>query len=370
MGLFKDLHSLVEGGNISIDGDIDAEKINLNKIDRSKIVNMIKDGLINLNNQFKKKYKVPLWLDTRGIDTGTLFGGSSEHFMNQKISDKEFKSLKPKVGDIDVQVDKKLEDELKEFLKVGKSFKGIKYLGRGKVESFDEINTVFKTTVDKQDINFQIDFEFVEFAGDNQTDFSRFARSSAWADIKKGIKGAFHKFLLGSIDSAVTVDIPVVSRKTLKAKNVKAHAYAFSHIKGMRAKYEPATDKQGMPVIINGKKAYFELKASQTPSIKNLTTIYQILFGGNPNKSDIEKMKSFVGLTELINKHFTKPQKEQILNNYLEKNFGRGGKRMEKFDEDDYSLKMAGINQIFKAIPILKSKQKEIDKMINIYYKM
>src|SRR6056300_1241631 len=82
----------------------DAQKIDLNKVNRTKLAKSLQLLFAQLNKLYEKKHGEKLWNDFSVIETGHAFNGSSEHFFNKNISDAEFKKHKPMVGDIDVTI--------------------------------------------------------------------------------------------------------------------------------------------------------------------------------------------------------------------------------------------------------------------------
>ena len=105
---------ILEGGNVQI-GDVSAERIDLSKIDRNSIVTRINRTLQMVNLQFQKKYGLPLW-NKELFASKKFLSGSAFHFFNKVIATPEFVKYKNTVGDIDTQVDKAQEKNIKEFL--------------------------------------------------------------------------------------------------------------------------------------------------------------------------------------------------------------------------------------------------------------
>ena len=102
------IERLVEGGNARyIDrttGEVAgfADKMDLEKLPRNILVNEAIKVLENINNHFNKKFGEKLWKNFNVIKSGKALNGSSSSLFNKDITDEEFISHKPKVGDIDI----------------------------------------------------------------------------------------------------------------------------------------------------------------------------------------------------------------------------------------------------------------------------
>lgn len=92
---FGDWKRLVEGGNVVI-GDIAADRIDLKKIDRKKVVFEIGKALKFISDKYANFYGLPLWGDDLFKDKGFL-SGSSLHLFNSEIPDETFVEYKPTV---------------------------------------------------------------------------------------------------------------------------------------------------------------------------------------------------------------------------------------------------------------------------------
>jgi len=181
-----------------------AQKIDISKINRKEFKQNIFKMFSNLNDKIKEKYGEPLWKDFSIFENNYVFNGSSQYLFDESIPDDEFQKYKPFVGDIDVTIPKEkvhnlfsllLELEEKPILNEDEG-NSIFYLGNNRKESSEmkQINAVFKYNNNGNPIFFQIDFEPTEYENDKPTEWSKFAYSSHWEDIKKGIKGLAHKY--------------------------------------------------------------------------------------------------------------------------------------------------------------------------------
>ena len=304
---------LFEGGNVQIDGE-EADRIDLSKHDRTEITGKIGAALKAINAAFKKDTGKPIWSDAL-MKSQKYLSGSAFHFFSKDIDDATFKKHKGSVGDIDTQVDKDLEGELKEFLT------------KHKGETFGPVTLIgFKTSAGTHitlwklkdaGINIQIDMELVEYDKDEPTEWSNFSHSSAWEDMTKGVKGVAHKYLMRALESPKLKDV-VIKAKTARGKDkeTKSSTTAFSVTHGVRKKLKPVLDDNGKQVMVNGKPAYHELSTTESKGTTNLSEIFETYFGRKPSKEDLKDMSSFTGLLKLVKKTFSKPDQQKVADGF------------------------------------------------------
>lgn len=323
---------LLEGGNVTID-DQEADRIDLSKLNRTAIVKKIDDALISINNAFKKEHGQPIWNDTL-LKSKKFLSGSAFHFFNSEIDDKTFVKHKPSVGDIDTQVDKKMDVEIKDFLtkNKGKTFGPVTLIG-------------FKTSAGQhislwklkpEGINVQVDLEMVDFdETGHPTEWSNFSHSSAWEDMTQGIKGVAHKYLLRALDAPKLKDI-VLKAKTARGtdKETKSSETAFSVTHGVRKKLKPVMDDDGKQVMVNGKPAYHEMDTKESKGDTNLSNIFKNYFGKDATPDDLKKLSSFTGLLSLINKAFKDGDKQKITDGFARTLWGPQAQGLYKNDPE------------------------------------
>lgn len=356
---------LAEGGNVQVDG-IQASHLNLSKIERKKIVDIIIKSLLKMNSVFNKEFGVHLWSDESLVKSGKVFSGSSEHFINLEISNEDFTKHKPSVGDIDVQVPRELEAHLSNFLVPGTKFGKITYLGRS-TTAMDQISALFSVDFDGVE-PLQVDFEFVDWGKLGPTEWARFSHSSSWDDIQEGIKGVFHKYLLGSIDFAWKQDILLLKGKKQVPTRVTIHRHAFSVGRGIRAKYAPAKDEEGNQIYIDGEVAFVEVKPKDSKYVNDLAAIFELLFRAQPKAKDLEQMNSFVGIIDLMKRYFKKSEIEEIAMEFIQRCWGKSAQKLYRGDPMmDDKMKAAAMNYMVKRLK-LKNLQTHIDEKIETYY--
>lgn len=325
----KSVDFLLEGGNVAIDG-IEAERIDLTKHDRAVIVKKVEDALQAINTAFKKQIGKPIW-SSELFNTKKFLSGSAFHFFDTKISDKTFVKHKKSVGDIDTQVDKNLDGELRKFLtdNKGKKFGPVTLIGF-KTSAGQHIS-LWK--LNDPEINIQIDLEMVDFENDAPTEWSQFSHSSDWEDMTKGVKGVAHKYLMRALDAPKLRDV-IIKAKTARGKDkeVKSSETAFSVTHGVRQKLKPVLDDNGKHLKIDGKLAYHELSTADSKGDTNLPNIFKAYFGRTPTPSELRKMGSFMGLISLINAHFNTADKKKIAEGFARTLWGPGAQGLYKGD--------------------------------------
>ena len=357
---------LQEGGNVQID-DQEAERIDLTKHNRSAIVKKVGAALSAINAGFKKQYKKPIWSDAL-MKSKKYLSGSAFHFFNDQIDDKTFTKYKNSVGDIDTQVDKNMDAELKEFLtkNKGKEFGPVKLIG-------------FKTSAGQHitlwhladpGINIQIDLEMVDFdeSGD-PTEWSNFSHSSSWDDMTKGVKGVAHKYLLRALDAPKLKDI-VLKAKTARGtdKEVKSSETAFSVTHGVRQKLKPVLDEKGKQVMVNGKPAYHELSTAESKGDTSLPNIFKAYFGKDASADDLKKLGSFTGLLELIKKNFKGPDQKKIADGFARTLWGPGAQGLYRGDpQKDAEEKNGMMKVLLSDLGLKDTYQSERDQFYANY---
>ena len=355
---------LLEGGNVTID-DQEAERIDLTKHNRSDIVKKIDAALISINNQFKKEHGRPIWNDAL-LKSKKFLSGSAFHFFNGAIDDKTFTKHKSSVGDIDTQVDKTMDAEIKDFLtkSKGKTFGPVTLIG-------------FKTSAGQHislwrlkdpGINIQVDLEMVDFENDEPTDWSNFSHSSSWEDMTKGIKGVAQKMLLRALMAPKLRDVlimPKTARGTEKEVQSATHAFSVTH--GVRQKLDPVLDDSGKHVHKNGKPAYRELSTAESKGETNLIKMYTYFFDKAPSAADLKKFGSFVGLISLIKTHLDKKVWEKICDGFVNTLWGPAAQGLYRGDpQKDNEEKTMMIQELCRSLDV---DPKKYDLIKSAYYK-
>lgn len=354
---------LKEGGNVQI-GDTSAERIDLQKIDRSSIVTRINRTLQMVNLQFQKKYGLPLW-NKELFASKKFLSGSAFHFFNKAIATPEFVKYKNTVGDIDTQVDKAQEQNIKEFLDsiIGKNFGYVTFVGYK--SSAGQFITLW--AFDKPKINVQIDMELVDFAEGRPTEWSQFSHSSDWADMKEGIKGVFQKYLLRAMTTKTLREIIVLKGKKEVPTKTTTTDLAFSVGQGLRQKLAPVMDGDKHRTV-DGLQVYKEIPTKESTYINDLKIMFEVLFGVAPKAVELEMFGSFVGGLQLVKKHFSSTEQQKVVDGFAFTLWGPSGQGLYRGNPElDQVEKMAAFLKMVDVLGVSYDHAK-IDKMRIEYY--
>jgi len=357
---------LNEGGNVEIDG-IAAQRLDLNKISRSKVVAEIDAALKIINSTFNKMYGVPLW-NPKLIANKEFLSGSAFHFFNLQIPDDQFTKIKSSVGDIDTMVDKELAEKAKDFLTkaTGKQFGPAKLIGFKPNPGQDTLISLWQ--FNDPPVAVQVDMELVDYDKGSPTDWSKFSHSSAWEDLSVGVKGVFHKFLLRSLTHKDAKD-RYIQMKT-KLKKVNASDLAFAVTGGVREKFAPVIDpKTKKPAVADdGIGIYKEIPASESNYVNDIKGMFTLLIGRKPAKGEEKYLGSFVGLLELINKYFTQEDKIKITSAFTALLFSPAAQQLYKGDPaTDKREKEIALNKLIEVLKVPVDKN-ELAKTLADYY--
>jgi hypothetical protein len=355
--------AITEGGNLELPGGHQAQDIDLKVTNRSYIVPILDDLLSNINSSFSKKYKKPLW-NPKLLQSKEFLSGSSLHFFNVKgIPDETFIEKKPKVGDIDTQVNVEYATDVEAFLKSMQNQK----IGPATLLGFKSGNEQFSSMweLSEPPIKIQIDLEFVKYDKDEPTAWSKFSHSSSWEDLNAGIKGVFHKFLIQALTSLTKQDFllrKMVGRGKARTEqdvpatdNMLSFAVSSKEGGGLRDKYEPVLDAAGKPLIKDG----MPVMTARPPADYNqdLGSIFGKLFGDRVSSKEAKTLEpkfwSFVGILEIMNTALDDKEKNDVLDYFINKMFGPGAQGLYKNDPDrDEKEKSAALNKIIEVLKI------------------
>jgi hypothetical protein len=355
---------LSEGGNLALDTGDEAQQIDLKVHNRAYIVPILSTLLDSINAGFQQAAGGPLW-SPKVLKARKYLSGSSLHFFNTDIPDDEFERVKPKVGDIDTQVNKAVEPQLQQWLD---SVKG-QIVGNARFLGYSRGNEQYSSLWELTDppIKVQIDFEFVDYdEKDQPTDWAGFSHSSSWDDMTQidgAIKGVFHKWLIQSLTKIASEQFILrkVHKRTgkitdkVETDSMISFAVSSKEGGGLRTKYEPVLDEKGRPLEIDGLPVLRELPPSGYE--KDLSKIFQAIFGERINRKELAKVLpktwSFTGLLELANLILPQEEKEQILDSFVDKLFARGAQGLYKGDpERDVKEKNTALNYALKTLGV------------------
>lgn len=342
-----------------------------------------------LDNEHNRMFGEPIW-DPRQrnsiLMSGEAFNGSSEHLFGD-IKDEEFIKYKPLVGDVDLTVpEEKLKTifELLSSLEEQKITSQVTYIGQNRSRlQGEQINALFayQPTLDVEPIFIQIDFEGVVYEENGRPEeFSKFGHSSSWNDIKIGIKGVFHKYILRSLASIVstrqnvvllTPTSPLSPPEKIKVKKTTSPAQllSFSVAYGLRTNATQQFLPNGEPLIVGDKLAFKEIPTSESNYERSKSSIYTLLFGVEPEENDLTLFDSYVGILELLNKNLNDSQIENVfLDMVQDKFFGKSQRLDATNPEIDRQAKMVAISKFIEIFPFVKKHENLIKNLSTDYY--
>lgn len=345
---------LSEGGNVKI-GDVEADRINLKEVERKDIVKMLDRSLSIINAHFKRFSGEPLWIKEL-FRSKQFLSGSSLHFFNKQIPDSIFAEKKPTVGDIDTQIDKNMAEQVKKWLDSLNNTRMGYLTFVGYKSSAGQYITLW--TIDKYNLNIQIDLEMVDYENKMPTSWSIFSHSSSWDDIQASVKGVFHKYLLRALTSKNMKEITLLKGKKETPTKVVTGTHSFSVALGLRKKLEPTE----VP------NTYKELATKDSKYITNLEEIFYTLFGHTPTTAELKQFESFVGVLKLIKKYFSPSEIDNVVLGFSLLLWDKGAQRLVRGNpKEDYETKRAAYDLLLKELG--RRQPKEVDAMIDSYYK-
>jgi hypothetical protein len=379
-----------------------ADKIDLKRVDRSLLKKSIIATLKNLDSLYRNEFGVPIWDPSQRnsiLSSGEAFNGSSEHLFNDKITDEEFTKFKSSVGDIDLTIPaEKIETvfELLSSLEGKEIVPGkIWYVGQNRKKyAGDQINSLFAYRPDKtsEPVFIQIDFEAVDYSGGRPDSFAKFGHSSAWEDVKEGVKGVFHKYLLRSLTTKSTLHNAVILTKNsplyppekvkVKKKSDPIKLLSFSVSQGLRPTVElqkypddPQVPKElvGQPVKLGDSFVYRELSTAESSYIKNIEEIFTLLFDRfPPTADDVNRLQSFSGILSLMKKYMSDADIENIYEDFVnEKLFSPEAQRLDlTSSESDKTAKLAAVGRFRKEFSFLSEPDESIVQSYYSSYKI
>jgi hypothetical protein len=358
--------ALKEGGNLSSQSpgwqgtqDVAADEIDLKLHNRSYMVGILDKLLHSIDAAFQAQFKTPLW-SKQLLQSKQFLGGSSLHFFDTKgISDEEFAKHKPKVGDIDTQCNKELEPKIEQFLNSikGKRVGNAVFLGFSRGN--EQLNGLFQ--LDDVPVKIQIDFEFGRYdpASNAPDEWYRFSHSSAWNDVKAGVKGVMHKYIyraLAKANPTTKYIAKLEGRGKARSMGISgpvtdsnfSFAVASGEGGGVRAKYKPYIDPAtGQAKFIDDIPVMEPVSPSDSEYIQNLSKQFELFFGRAPENGELQLQQSFLGTLDLMNKYLDDVAKKNAFNEFLKIVFEPGVQMITAADpERDRTIKFAAIDQM------------------------
>lgn len=365
-----------------------ATRLDMRKINRTVFKREMVSAFEALNGLYDRKFGEPIWAykELPRLMSGEAFNGSSEHLFGG-MSDKEFASHKPIVGDVDLTVPLNTLENIFDLLATleGQALTPkVTYVGQNKSKQHGyQINSLF--AYDAGDAGrplVQVDFEGVDYEDGRPNEFAKFSHSSSWDDVTEGIKGVAHKYLLRSIAGSLSFrpDIvlltpssplsPPEKVKVAKSSVNGSSLLSFSVDRGLRANAEQQFHPDGSPVMVGDKFAFKALPTNVSSYEKTRKGIFQTLFKEDPTPVDLKRLESFVGILLLLREYATPEMIESAYLDLVEdKLLGKDAQRLDATDpEVDRSTKMSIIARFKKDFPELSKHDDFIQSLENSYY--
>lgn len=367
---------LLEGGNLELPGGQQAQTIDLKVHDRSFILPVLNKLLVGINTAYATMFKEPLWAPAL-MQNRKFLSGSSLHFFDTNIPDEQFVKVKPKIGDIDTQVDKNKEANVESFLQAiqGKQVGNAIFLGYARGN--EQYSSLWE--ISNPPVKVQIDLEFVKYENNEPTAWSQFSHSSAWEDLQENIKGVFHKYIIQSFATLTRQDFllrKLVGRGKARdfqdvptTDNMISFAVSSKEGGGVRQKYEPVIDpntnqpvfKDGLPVMTARPTEGYD---------QTLSGIFSKLFNKKITPENFDQLQSklwsFVGLLDVMNMLLDADEKQRVLVAFIQKLFAPGAQGLYKNDPDrDIAEKNAALTKMLSVLKI--PAPAELNQMIADY---
>lgn len=398
-------NDLDEGGNVSVGGR-DADKIEVALVIRDRFVQDMRMFFRNIDQRYLDQTGQHLY-DPSAIESllaGSGFGGSTAVFFDLAKHDELFKSVKKKLGDIDVYIPRETYVNLFNLLRSLEGQKiidlpegrSIEYVGQIDENAVgNQINSLFvynftSTDGDPAEINMQIDFVKARFTEEGVPHSSIIhSHGSSAMDMMEGIKGFAKNYLIASLTTKLTkVKGKLATPKSTPEKitisksfdSDELSLFTFSTDYGFRQAREKLGEKDGYDVFIN--IAYADEKVLTTKEG------FEKLFKVEPTDEELELFHSYIGTLQLMRKYLMdEPYGEStmydsVLSSLLYKCFFVDVKGEDPNDIKitlsqsterenfalDCEVKSAMINAYYDVFPETLVRKEEIDQMMDRYY--
>jgi len=342
------------------------------KIFKTEIV----DALDELDKAFYSEYNIHLWEDIKQKKKEyDLFSSHAYQIFNNALNT----LTDIETTDINIQFPEDLTEKLIDFLQKNKG----KSLGQMKILSFskDDISIILSTSVKFGNLieNVTIVFEPTFWQDNRPVPSTIYAKDVKWdSDVPGDIQEEYYEYLLQSLIGSETLeDISIITPtgKVSASKQLdNPKILGFSVKDGIRTRFYPNLDLNGNIKIADGKKSFRTTNRPETDLDTNLRNIYSVLFQKLPNENEINKMKSFRGVLELM-----KELDNDIIDNILtrfssylwgdESKIIKGDKDESGIIKEDLKIKIAIYNEFIKYHPDVKYDDAYLDQRIRDFYK-
>jgi hypothetical protein len=363
---FKNFY-LIEGGNLQLPDAhgqlVGADPMHMDPahpqaVSRKERQGDLHDALSQMSDEHAQKTGNHIFgPNHEALNDRSAFMGSSNAFMDPKISHKEFAQFKPKVGDVDIAIPEEHTGTLADQLKPGKRYGKYTFVG-GKKSGTQNLG-LFRHDDGRVQ---QIDMEPATYENGRPSEWNQFAHGSDWGDVKSGVKGAFHKLLLRSVTAAQGADGVVRNKKGDTRKFIPN--YSFSVDRGMR----PSHAQIGQE---NGDTIYREMTPKESQYDTSLPSIYGKMFGKSPTPEDMKTFGSYHGVLDSMKKHLNPEQQSRVADRYVRTIYEPGSQLIDNDHTEDQKMKDKTLDYMRAKFPehFTPAKEAQIEAMKQEYYK-
>lgn len=351
------------GGNVRINGR-EADRLDFRMVDRVVFAHSMERLMECLNDNFFSLFGEDLW-ETSLKD---ISSGSTKHFFDfSYLTEAEFLSSKPVMGDFDFQVSLEHEKRFLHLLEgLPEEFEEFSFIGFKK--SACQVITLWSSKV--FGVNVQIDFEFVEFKDGKPTEWSQFAHSSEWDDLRMGIKGVFHKYMLRALTVRSLKSMILLKGKSKKPVKTFSSELAFSVLRGLRVKVK-AVFKGNAPDWQDGYPVFEEIPIKDSDFITDIPELFRVFFGcyAVPYSFDLQEFRSSVGVVRLVKKYWAPNEQCLFIHGFANTLWGPTAQQLYRDDPDqDRSEKETVFKYVVDTLAVPYDK-KLIGDWVQQYYK-
>lgn len=361
-----------------LEGDIPQSSIPFTKFSDSdfKVFKLeLLETLNDIDESFKESFNEYLWdnIDQK-IKEHNIFSSTAHQMFNNDL--KTLDDVDD--SEINIKFPEDLTEKLIEFISnsKGKTFGKMETISSNK----DDLTLTLSTTAKFSNLvqNITIVFEPTFWQDDRPVSSTDYITDTNWDDdVPEEIQKEYYEYLLQSLIGSETLEkISIITPmgKVSKSEQLdNPKLLGFSVNDGIRTRFYPNTDLDGNIKIAGGKKSFQTTNRPETDLDTNLRNIYSVLFQELPSVDDINKMKSFQGVLELM-KELDTETVDNILTRFSSFVWGdeakiyKGEKDETGINKEDLEIKMAVYKEFIKYHPNVEYEDAYLDGRIRNFY--
>lgn len=324
------------GGNAKI-ANVSAMHVNLQSTSRQQICDEIEQFLQVVNQEVAESTGDPIWQVLPS--PLKVLSGSTQFLFDPAISTSVLTAEYPIFGDIDIQVPEICATTLSKWVATLPATNKFKCIGMKPGNS--QIVTLWEFV--SLQLTLQVDFEFVQYNGNEPSEWSQFSRLSSFDDVLfLKTKGVHHKWFLQSLTRANLDTFNVLTRNEISKVEDCHYSLAITSKEGggLRRKYVqlPIEDDR---VFVSAPCARY---------IQDCSLIFETLLGdGYDHTRHFNMLRSLHGAVILANQLLTAEQKMKVFVAFAEKCFGSSSQVIMRNNKMlDFEMKQFAINYLSK----------------------